>query len=45
MAQFSIIVVPLALTDAKIAFSVAPTEIFGNLNFVPFNPFKADAKI
>ena len=36
---------PFAWTAAKIAFSVAPTDMLGNLNFVPFKPLTAEAKI
>ena len=43
MAQLDIIVLPFALTAARIAFSVAPTEIKGNLIIFPFNPFLAVA--
>ena len=38
IAQLSIVVTPLACAAAKIAFSVAPTEILGNLNFAPLSP-------
>ena len=34
MAQFSITLTPLAFVAAKIAFSVAPTDIEGNLKHV-----------
>ena len=36
-------VVPLAKLAAIIKFSVAPTEILGNLILFPFNPFGAFA--
>ena len=43
IAQLVIIVLPLALTAARIAFSVAPTEIEGKLIVFPFSPFSAVA--
>ena len=45
MAQLEMIVFPLALTAARMAFSVAPTETDGNFITHPFNPFFADACI
>ena len=45
MAQFFKTVFPLALYEASNAFSVAPTEIDGNLISVPFSPFFASAII
>ena len=38
IAQFNNTVSPVACVAAMIAFSVAPTEIFGNLIFSPFKP-------
>ena len=38
MAQFDSIVLPFAPTAASIAFSVAPTDIEGNLIVLPFKP-------
>ena len=38
-------VFPLALNAAKIAFSVAPTDIFGNFIVVPLKPLFASAII
>ena len=43
MAQLDKIVIPLAKLAAIIKFSVAPTDIFGNLIFAPFNPIGAVA--
>ena len=43
VAQFDNLVVPFAKHAAIIKFSVAPTEIFGNLIFAPINPFDAFA--
>ena len=45
IAQFFKTVFPLALNEAKIAFSVAPTEILGRVILFPFNPSFALAKI
>ena len=45
MAQLSKTVTPLAHTDDNRAFSVAPTEILGNLILCPINPFDAEAYI
>ena len=41
IAQFDNIVFPLAKDAAIIRFSVAPTEIFGNLILAPIKPFGA----
>ena len=43
IAQLSKIVFPFALYVASKAFSVAPTEIEGNLILVPIKPFLASA--
>ena len=43
IAQFFKIVFPLASVAASIAFSVAPTEILGNLIIDPFKPLCAFA--
>ena len=45
IAQFFKIVLPLALKAAIKAFSVAPTEIYGNFIFEPFKPFFASANM
>ena len=45
IAQFNKVVVPRAPKAARIAFSVAPTEIEGNLIFAPINPLFASAII
>ena len=45
IAQFDRTVSPLALKAANKAFSVAPTEIEGNLIFAPVKPFFASAII
>ena len=45
IAQFDRTVSPFALKAANIAFSVAPTEIVGNLIFAPVKPFFASAII
>ena len=37
IAQFDKTVVPSAIVDAIIKFSVAPTEILGNFIFVPLS--------
>ena len=39
IAQLDKTVVPSAIDEAIIKFSVAPTDIFGNLIFAPFNLF------
>ena len=39
VAQFLSFVIPFAKQEAIKAFSVAPTDIFGNFIFVPFNFF------
>ena len=44
-AQFFKYVVPFAKLAAMITFSVAPTDIDGNLILVPISPFFASAKI
>ena len=44
-AQFFRYVVPLAKEAAIITFSVAPTDIEGNLILLPISPFLASAKI
>ena len=43
IAQFDRIVFPFACAAAIIAFSVAPTEIEGNLILLPMRPFLAEA--
>ena len=45
MAQLFKTVLPFAPYAASNAFSVAPTEIDGNLILEPFNPFLASAII
>ena len=45
IAQFSKIVFPFALKAANHAFSVAPTEMFGNLILAPLKPLFVSAKI
>ena len=43
LAAFCKIVVPLARTEASIRFSVAPTEIFGNIIRAPDRPLGTEA--
>ena len=45
IAQLIKTVFPFALNAAKIAFSVAPTDMLGKIIVVPINPFFASAII